>query len=238
MTTGERRRGQIYGRRKGPGLSPHRQKLRRELLPQLALKAQADRDPRSYFSVPVAEVWLEIGFGGGEHLLWQALHHPRVGVIGAEPYEPGVAKLLAALSEPALESVRTRVRIEEGDAREIIAALPEASLSRVFLLFPDPWPKRRHHKRRFIQTALLDQLARVMRDGAEFRVASDDAEYASWALEHVLAHPCFSWSPRRALDWETRPEDWPETRYEKKALAGSATYFRFRRTEKPLKDGA
>ena len=122
-----------------------------------------------------------------------------------------------------------RVRTYEGDARDIIAALPEGSLGRVFILFPDPWPKTRHHKRRFVQTGLLDRLARIMREGAELRFATDDAGYLSWALERLTAHPAFLWDAKRALDWTTRPADWPATRYEAKALHGAPAYLRFRR---------
>jgi len=173
----------------------------------------------------VEEVWLEVGFGGGEHLLAQALANPKIGLIGAEPYETGVAKLLSAIAD----SGATNIRIHEGDARDIIAALPEASLGRVFVLFPDPWPKTRHHKRRFIQRETLDALAQVMKDGAALRFASDDAGYAAWTLERLQAHPAFTWMARRAADWRERPQDWPETRYEAKALHGPPVYLSFQR---------
>lgn len=232
----ERRRGQLYGRRKGPKPSSHQQRLRQELLPRLALEPQAGRDPRLYFGGPVDDVWLEIGFGAGEHLLWQASRHPRIGVIGAEPYEAGVAKLLSNLAsevEAQGASLFTHIRIYEGDARDIIAALPDASLARVFVLFPDPWPKTRHHKRRFVQMEMLDALARVMRAGAELRFATDDESYLTWTLERLTSQQCFSWEAKRALEWETRPEDWPQTRYENKALHGRPTYLSFRRTARP-----
>jgi tRNA (guanine-N7-)-methyltransferase len=235
---GERRRGLLYGRRKGPKLSAHQLSLFQTLLPQLELNLECGRDPRAYFHAAVGEVWLEIGFGGGEHLLWQAQQHPDAGLIGAEPYENGVAKLLAklqTLSHPPLvgESDRTRllpnIRIWRGDARDIIDTLPDASLARVFLLFPDPWPKTRHHKRRFIQAESLDALARVMTQGAELRFASDDENYIAWTLERVLAHGAFEWPATRAADWRTRPADWPSTRYEQKALHGVPMFLRFRR---------
>src|SRR5262245_45829961 len=147
-----------YGRRKGPSLSARQAGLFDTLLPQLALALQANRDPRSYFpDANVSDVWLEIGFGGGEHLLWQAETHPDVGISGAEPYVSGVAKLLSKLS--ALPHLQKNLRIYMEDARDIIDALPDASIGRVFVLFPDPWPKTRHHKRRFIQMAMLDELA-------------------------------------------------------------------------------
>jgi tRNA (guanine-N7-)-methyltransferase len=175
----------------------------------------------------IREVWLEVGFGGGEHLLWQAQHHADIGMIGAEPYLNGIAKLLSHID--ALGGKKDNIRIHEGDARDIIDALPDASLGCVFILFPDPWPKTRHHKRRFIQTELLDALARVMRHGAELRFASDDAPYMEWTLERLMAHPAFAWTARGPSDWLTRPEDWPKTRYEAKALHGKPAYLRFLR---------
>lgn len=248
----------LYGRRKGPKLSPHKEELRRTLLPKLALKLIPGADPRTYFlpppcggeqrqrasearsasgGGPVEDVWLEIGFGAGEHLLQVALANPRVGLIGAEPYEAGVAKLLSKidqeLSSPVCGGERSgaaaNIRLHEGDARDILEALPDASLGRVFLLFPDPWPKTRHHKRRFIQTEMLDRLARVMKPGAELRVASDDAGYVAWTLERALAHPAFRWTAECASDWKTRPASWPQTRYEAKALHGPPAYLAFRR---------
>lgn len=240
-----RRRGLLYGRRKGPKLSAHQAALLETLLPKLELKLERGRDPRAYFESHVEDVWLEIGFGGGEHLLWQAEHHPAVGLIGAEPYVNGVAKLLAKISaddtnphsvflpracagEEKSGNHESRVRIYQGDARDIIAALPNASLGRVFLLFPDPWPKKRHHKRRFVQMETLDALARVMKRGAEFRFASDDADTIAWTLERVTAHPAFRWPAASAADWQTRPADWPATRYEEKALHGPPVFLRFR----------
>ena len=196
-------------------------------MPNLALRIEHGRDPRRYFSDPVDDAWLEIGFGAGEHLIWQVERHVDVGMLGAEPYESGVAKLLSKLAPTP--SSTGRIRIHEGDAREIIDALPAASLGRVFVLFPDPWPKRRHHKRRFIQTEMLDRLGRVMRAGADLRLATDDAGYLEWTLERLIAHSAFLWDAKRALDWSRRPEDWPATRYEAKALHGPPAYLRFYR---------
>jgi tRNA (guanine-N7-)-methyltransferase len=218
-------RRKLYGRRKGPKLSPHQERLLETLLPALALRLEAGRDPRGYFASAVDDVWLEIGFGAGEHLLWQVAHHPNVGVIGAEPYISGMAKLLSKAA--ADESVPANIRLYSDDARNIIDALPDASLARVFLLFPDPWPKTRHHKRRFVQMDMLDQLARVMKPGAEFRFASDDAGYLTWTLERLTAHPAFAWTATRAEDWHTRPADWPQTRYEAKELHGKPAFLRF-----------
>ena len=217
-----------FGRRKGPALSAHQAGLLETLLPQLRIEPQSPRDPRGYFTAPVSDVWLEVGFGGGEHLLWQAEANPRVGIIGAEPYVSGVAKLLSKLAPAPLPNLRLYTE----DATDIIEALPDASLGRVFVLFPDPWPKTRHHKRRFIQMTTLDQLARVMKPGAELRYATDDNGYLVWTLERLSAHPAFAWLASTAADWRARPDDWPQTRYEAKAIrAGSTcTYLRFVRT--------
>jgi tRNA (guanine-N7-)-methyltransferase len=225
LTKPGRRRSKLYGRRKGPKLSQHQASLFETLLPQLALSPVKGRDPRAYFAGVIDHVWLEVGFGGGEHLLWQAQHQPKVGLIGAEPYETGVAKLLSKLAEPL-----ANIRIYQGDARDIVEALPDSSLSRVFILFPDPWPKTRHHKRRFIQMDVLDGLARVMKPGAELRFASDDSPYVSWTLERMLAHPAFAWAASAPDDWKTRPADWPPTRYEEKALHGVPAFLKFVRT--------
>jgi len=221
----ERHRRQLYGRRKGPALSAHQRALIDTLLPKIALRLAQGADPKTYFS-NVDDVWLEVGFGAGEHLLWQAQHHPRVGLIGAEPYISGVAKLLSKIDEAEAPNIR----LHTDDARDIIDALPDASLGRVFILFPDPWPKTRHHKRRFVQMDLLDRLARVMKPGAELRFASDDAPYFEWTLERICAHPAFVWSAASSADWLTRPEDWPQTRYEAKELHGKPAYLRAIRT--------
>ena len=219
----ERKRRLLYGRRKGPKLSPHQQGLRDTLLPQLALQFEQGRDPRSYFS-DVDDVWLEVGFGAGEHLYWQAQHFPRIGMIGAEPYEAGTNKLLSKFS-----GVPANIRLFEGDGRDIVEALPDKSLGRFFLLFPDPWPKTRHHKRRFIQTAMLDELARVLKPGAELRFATDDKSYLPYALERLMAHTAFGWTAQGPSDWKTRPSDWPQTRYEAKAIKGPPVFLSFKR---------
>ncbi|MFL6689691.1 MAG: tRNA (guanosine(46)-N7)-methyltransferase TrmB [Alphaproteobacteria bacterium] len=221
----ERTRRTLYGRRKGPKLSAHQQQLLDHLLPEFELRLSPGTDPRSYFSQPAREVWLEVGFGGGEHLMWQAQHHPNVGFLGAEPYVNGVVKLLSKLDGSPIRNMG----IYSGDARDIIAALPDASVGRVFILFPDPWPKTRHHKRRFIQMRTLNQLSRVMKPGAELRFASDDAGYVEWALERLMAHPAFTWSATQAVDWQTRPADWAPTRYEAKQLHGKPVFLTFRR---------
>ncbi|MBI3676434.1 MAG: tRNA (guanosine(46)-N7)-methyltransferase TrmB [Proteobacteria bacterium] len=186
------------------------------------LRSDFSTSPQGRGDDEIKDVWLEIGFGAGEHLHWQAENHPHIGIIGAEPFVNGVAKLLSKFVE-----VSRNIRIHMGDARDVIAALPDASLGRVFILFPDPWPKTRHHKRRFIQTETLDQLARVMRKGAELRFASDDAPYLEWTLERLLAHPRFAWTATCAADWRSRTPDWPQTRYEAKQLHGTPAFLRF-----------
>jgi tRNA (guanine-N7-)-methyltransferase len=220
-------RRKLYGRRKGPSLSAHQTGLIEHLLPRLALVPEPARAAQTYFPGEVAEVWLEIGFGAGEHLAWQAETHPGVGIIGVEPYVAGQAKLLSRIADKGLGNLRLYAE----DARDVIAALPDASLARVFILFPDPWPKTRHHKRRFIQMDMLDRLARVMKPGAELRFATDDHSYLLWALERIGAHPAFHWLAQSAADWRTRTADWPQTRYEAKAIAAArvCTYLRFKR---------
>jgi tRNA (guanine-N7-)-methyltransferase len=171
---------------------------------------------------------LEVGFGGGEHLAEQARRHPDTGFIGCEPFENGVAKLLTQVQASGLRNVR----VVPDDARDILVRLPDASLSFVFVLFPDPWPKLRHHKRRFIQTRTLDQIHRLLKPGGELRIATDHTDYGQWALMHLMRDNRFEWAATRAADWRVRPDDWVATRYEQKALkAGrSCIYLRFFRT--------
>jgi len=216
-----------FGRRKGWKLRARQSGLMNSLLPQLLFVPELGRAPRKYFDAPVKDVWLEIGFGGGEHLAAQATANPDIGIIGAEPFVAGMAKLLGKIEE----SGAGNIRLYTEDARDILDALPEASLSCIFILFPDPWPKTRHHKRRIIQMETLNELARVMKVGAELRFASDDKSYVSWALERFMAHGAFAWTDNKAADWRTRPVDWPETRYEAKANGAGrrCTYLRLRR---------
>jgi tRNA (guanine-N7-)-methyltransferase len=184
-------------------------------------------EPRGLFAPPVEAVWLEVGFGGGEHLAAQAAAHPAIGLIGCEVFENGVAKLLAEAQRRGLGNLRLVI----DDARLLIAALPEASLARAFILFPDPWPKLRHHKRRIVSAETLDRLAFVLADDAELRLATDDADYLCWMLECATMHPAFSWLARGPRDWRERPADWPATRYEQKALAAGRkpAFLRLRR---------
>jgi tRNA (guanine-N7-)-methyltransferase len=218
-----------YGRRKGHALSPRKQRLMDELLPTLRLDlgAPPPRPLTDLFAAPVSQVWLEVGFGAGEHLLWQAERNPRAGIVGCEPYVNGVAALLGAMDGRRLPNVR----VWDGDAREVIDWLDHGSLTKVFVLHPDPWPKARHRKRRFISPGTLDVLARAMRPGAELRIATDIGDYVRSSLEAVRAGGHFEWLAERPADWRERPADWPRTRYEKKALREGrpASYLRFAR---------
>ena len=225
----ERSERTLYGRRRGKKLRAGQEALLGTLLPKLLITVPSEPqklDLASLFGAARKEIWLEVGFGAGEHLVWQAEHHPDVGLIGAEPFINGVAKCLAHIERTGVGNVR----LFTDDARLLMAALPDQSLSRAFILFPDPWPKTRHHKRRFVQRANLDTLARLMKPGAELRLATDDPSYLPWMVEHACTHPAFDWFAARPLDWRGRPDDWPPTRYEQKMLAGhKPAFLRFRR---------
>jgi tRNA (guanine-N7-)-methyltransferase len=190
-----------------------------DLLPRLTIP-DGPVDPRGL--LPTAhETWLEIGFGGGEHMAAQAARHPDVLILGAEPFQNGVASALRHIDEQGLSNVRLRA----GDARRLLADLPDASVARVFILFPDPWPKARHHKRRLIQPETLADLARVIRPGGGLRFATDWADYAAWTLEKLAASPAFRWTAERADDWRAPPADHVTTRYEQKRLGDCAPVF-------------
>ena len=199
-------------------------------LPGHALpQGEACLDPARLFRPGVARLALEVGFGGGEHLAALARANPDWGFLGCEPYLNGVAQLLVKIEEARLDNIR----IQRGDAREVIERLPASSLDAVYVLFPDPWPKRRHWKRRFVAPETLHGLSRVMREGAELRIATDSGAYAQWTLEKVLGRPGFTWLASRPDDWRRRPEGSPETRYEAKARhAGRAIYhLRFQKAQ-------
>jgi tRNA (guanine-N7-)-methyltransferase len=221
----------LYGRRHGKKLRPGQQGLLESLLPKLLVPAAHSLDPADHatpldlpalFGRPMpGGYWLEVGFGSGEHLIWQADHHPQVGLIGCEPYINGIAKCLAQIDRAGLGNVR----VFDNDARFVMAALPAASLSRVFVLFPDPWPKARHQKRRFVCRDTLDRLAVLMVPGAELRLATDDPAHLTWMVEQACLHPDFEWLAEAPADWRLRPADWPPTRYEQKMLAGRRPAF-------------
>ena len=223
--TDGRRRSELYGRRLGRPLSTHQQELIETLLPRIGLPEDAI-DLAALF--PKARAFaFEVGFGGGEHLAAQAAANPDIGFIGCEPFQNGVAKLLTQIEAQKLSNVRVHM----DDAREVLPRLGNAVLSAFYVLFPDPWPKWRHHKRRFVQEATLDQLARLLRSGGEFRLATDHEDYGVWALQHLMRDERFRWSATRAQDWRVRPSDWPATRYEQKALKAGrkCVYLRFTR---------
>lgn len=227
----------FFGRRRGKRLRPTATALMDRLLPSLALGVPAPGeaiDPRALFARPVDAVWLEVGFGGGEHVAAQARLHPEAGLIACEVFRNGIASLLGHLDGSDIGTVR----IFAEDVRRLLPALPAASLARVFVLFPDPWPKHRHAERRFIGPANLDALARVMADGAELRVASDDPVYQAWARRQLDSHPAFH-PLQVTTDRGTLPDDWPVTRYERKLLAGRPpVFFRYVRRERDAASAA
>jgi tRNA (guanine-N7-)-methyltransferase len=184
-------------------------------------------DARSLFAGAIDDVWLEVGFGAGDHLADLAGVHPSQGFLGCEPFINGVASLLSRIAVDDL----TNIRIFDNDARLLLPKLASASIGRVFLLFPDPWPKQRHWYRRFVAPQTLADLARILKDEAELCFASDHMDYVAWTLDLVTAHPAFVWSAAGPGDWRQRPSGWSETRYERKALARGhrCVYLRFRR---------
>ena len=203
----------LYGRRSGKPLALYQRELIRTLLPRLALATEGTLDPARLFPTPPQETWLEIGFGAGEHLLATASAHRDVGLIGCEPFLNGMARALADLAGADLDNLRLHC----GDAGEIIDRLPDASLGRVFIFYPDPWPKRRQRKRRFLSDEMLVRLARAMKPGGELRFATDIDDYCGWALARLLRSTDFEWTAARASDWRRPWPGWVTTRYERKA---------------------
>lgn len=217
-----------YGRRLGKPLRKNRKRLIEDLLPKLRIEPEPDKIPRDLidlFTDPVKEVWLEIGFGGGEHLAAQAERNPEVGFIGCEPFINGVASLLKHVDEKNL----TNIRIYDDDVRHLFAMMADQNLDRIFILFPDPWPKTRHHRRRIVKSETIVEYARLLKSGGELTFASDHQEYVTWALWHLLKQADLAWMAHRADDWRTPPADWVETRYEQKARAKGikSTYLQF-----------
>jgi tRNA (guanine-N7-)-methyltransferase len=217
----------FFGRRKGHALKPRQAALFESLLPKLALDLTAPPELSSLFPHPVDDIRLEIGFGGGEHLVNEAVEHPRTGYVGVEPFINGMAKILTAISERGLSNIR----LHHGDAAEIVAWLPDASLARVDLIHPDPWPKRRHWKRRFVQDRTVAALARILRPGGEFRFVTDIPDYAAWTLARLVRSPDFEWTAERADDWRLPWAGYPGTRYGAKAQreGRAPCYLIFRR---------
>ncbi|ETR77988.1 tRNA (guanine-N(7)-)-methyltransferase [Afipia sp. P52-10] len=221
--------GSFFGRRKGHKLRLHQADLMTTLLPQLAITIDAPplASAATLFGPAISAVRLEIGFGGGEHLLAEAAAHPTTGFIGCEPYVNGMAKILARIDELGL----TNIRLFAGDAAELLAWLPPASLTRIDLIHPDPWPKRRHWKRRFVQDRTLAAMVRILRDDGEFRFVSDIDHYAAWTLAHVHRSADFVWTAERADDWRKPWPGYTMTRYGRKAEREGrrATYLIFAR---------
>ncbi|HEX3919395.1 MAG TPA: tRNA (guanosine(46)-N7)-methyltransferase TrmB [Caulobacteraceae bacterium] len=205
-----------YGRIKARPLKPRQGRLMETLLPALSVP-DGPFDPRAI--MPEArEVWLEAGFGAGEHLATQAARHPDALLLGAEPFVNGIAACLAHLDDSEL----TNVRLLHGDVRALMARLPDGVLDRIYVNFPDPWPKTRHKKRRLIEPGFIADAARLMRPGAVLRFATDWADYADWTLQRFAAAPAFRWTAERAADWRTPPADHVTTRYEIKQLGDCA----------------
>ena len=212
----KRAREAFFGRLKGPKLRPGQAALLGAALPRLRvnLDRSAPENLATLFEAPVDSVRLEIGFGGGEHLVHESGRFPRTGFIGVEPFINGMAKLLSTIEHDR----RTNIRLYDNDATRLLDWLPDAGLSGLDLFYPDPWPKPRHFKRRFVSARNLDRMARVLKPGAKFRFASDIDTYVDWALKHCRDHPDFEWPAKRAADWHTPFDGWPGTRYEAKAF--------------------
>ena len=221
--------GSFFGRRKGHKLRLHQADLIENLLPRLSLDIGAPAPPKlaDLFDRPIADVRLEIGFGGGEHLIAEALAFPDLGFIGCEPYVNGMAKILAQIEAHNIGNIR----LLAGDAAELLAWAPPRSLARIDLIHPDPWPKRRHWKRRFVQDTTVAAMARVLKPQGEFRFVSDIADYCAWTLAHLLRAPDFFWTAERASDWRLPWSGYTMTRYGRKAEreGRQAAYLRFRR---------
>lgn len=203
----------FFGRRSGKRLHKGQDRLFRELLPQLEIALpEAGLDPAGLFPGK-AEVAIEIGYGGGEHLARLARENPKTGYIGCEVFSGGIAKLVEKVGEAGLDNVR----VYTDDALKLLQKLPAASLSGAYLLYPDPWPKTRHHKRRFISPLTLAELGRVLQSGSVFRFATDIEDYANWTLAHILRSPDFAFAPATPGEWHTPYPGWQPTRYEEKA---------------------
>ena len=215
--------GRLYGRQTGHKLRVGQAALVEDLLPQIEVP-DGPLDAMRLFGDD-RPLQLEIGFGAGEHLAGQAALYPDHGLIGCEPFLNGVVGALQHIRDDGLRNVRLHM----GDALDVLSRLPDASLTRVYLLHPDPWPKARHAKRRFMNPGPLDRIAAKMKPGGEFRFGTDHPIYVRWAMMQMNAHRDFEWQIDDAPDFQTRPDDWPETRYERKArrLGHEVWYFRY-----------
>lgn len=234
MSPSDKIRRHVYGRRQGHKLHPRQVKLVEELLPALSIFQHKD-DPKAAFHEPPEKLVLEIGFGGGEHLAHQARQAPQNGFIGCEPFLNGIAKLLLEIEETGLENIR----IHNNDARDLIEALPDGCLDQVYLLYPDPWHKLRHHKRRFVNPENLTSIFRILKPHGGFMIASDSADYVRWSLMHIKNHGGFEWAADVGEDWQTPRADWMRTRYEDKAIRQGRTpsYLYFMRRDTTIVGG-
>lgn len=222
----------LYGRRTGHKLRAGQAALVEQLLPRLSVPETGALTAQALFG-DVRPLWLEIGFGRGEHMAGQAAANPDVGLIGAEPFLDGVVGALMEVDGRGL----TNIRLHMGDALDVLDRVAPGSLDRVFLLHPDPWPKTRHAKRRFVNPGPLDLVARALKPGGELRIGTDHPVYCQWTMMQMLRRDDFEWLAERPADWQQRPDDWPQTRYEAKArrLGHEVWYFRFRRRPPPLR---
>lgn len=213
-----------FGRRVGKRLGAGQKELLKDVLPCIAVDLEREGlfPPQTLFAKQPEKVWMEIGFGGGEFLAEQVRRHPDIGFIGCEPYLNGVANLLKLLQGHSLDNVR----LWADDARDLLQKLTPASLDKVFILFPDPWPKTRHHKRRIISDRMLGLLHEKLVEGGQMVLATDHQEYAEWMLGHITRHPGFEWLAASPKDWKEPPEGWVATKYETKTRAwGSEPVF-------------
>ena len=221
-----------YGRRSARKLRPARKRLIENLLPKLriVLPDSGEVEVQDLFAGPVDKIYMEIGFGAGEHLVRLAEQNPRIGFIGCEPFVNGVATLLSKIEAKKINNIR----LYNDDIRQLIPFLPGAKITKIYILFNDPWPKTRHHRRRLTSLENIDAFARLLVDDGGLQFASDHMEFAAWTLERLLAHPAFEWTARIAADWRLQPADWVATRYEEKALLRGAkpAYFNFRRRKR------
>ena len=204
----------LHGRRKGKPLRTHQNDLVQSLLPKISVDVSKKVDLTALFGHEPKELWIEIGFGGGEHLAADARNNPQVSFIGCEPFINGVAKMLANIEQNELSNVR----LHAGDAFDVLRALPDACATRINLLYPDPWPKRRQRKRRFVSDHSVNEFARLLKSGGEFRFASDIDDYTGWTLARVLPCPLFTWSAQGSQDWVNPWPGFTRTRYEEKAI--------------------
>lgn len=202
----------FFGRRAGKSLHGGQKALVDDLLPRLELQLADSIDPRALFPDAKA-ITIEIGYGGGEHLARKAAEEPQTGFIGCEVFSGGIGKMVQAIAEAGIGNIR----LFTDDALKLLMALPDASVDAVYLLYPDPWPKLRHHKRRFVSPTTLAELARVIRPGGAFHFATDIEDYANWTLAHILRAPAFSFAPGKPGEWHTPYPGWQATRYEQKA---------------------